>query len=63
MAWAVLIIIGSQAVRSPLEDGTQLFTQPEFYIPMVGLAGLLVFATATRWERIMSTAAAPFAAR
>ena len=62
MAWAVLIIIGSQAVRSPLEDGTQLFTQPEFYIPMVGLAGLLVFATATRWERIMSTAAAPFAA-
>jgi K+-sensing histidine kinase KdpD len=62
VAWVVLIIIGYQAVRSPLEDGTQLFTQPEFYIPMIGLAALLILSTATRWDRIMVSAAAPWAA-
>lgn len=62
VAWFVLIVIGYQAVRSPLEDGTQLFTQPEFYIPMAGLATLLVLSTAVRWDRIMRTQAAPWAA-
>lgn len=62
VAWIVLIIIGYQAVRSPLEDGTQLFTLPEFFIPMIGLAVLLILSTATRWDRIMRSAAAPWAA-
>lgn len=60
VAWIVLIIVGSQAVRSPLEDGTQLFTLPEFYIPMATLAGLLILSTAFRWDRIMRSAAAPW---
>ncbi|HUF16370.1 MAG TPA: ATP-binding protein [Acidimicrobiia bacterium] len=62
VAWVVLIIIGYQAVRSPLPDGTQLFTQPEFYVPMTGLASLLILSTATRWDRIMRSRAAPWAA-
>ena len=62
VAWVVLIIIGYQAVRSPLDDGTQLFTQPEFFIPMAGLAALLIVATATKWDRIMASRFAPFAA-
>lgn len=62
VAWFVLIIIGYQAVRSPLEDGTQLFTQSDFYIPMAGLASLLVLSTAVRWDRVMRTQAAPWAA-
>jgi K+-sensing histidine kinase KdpD len=62
VAWVVLIIVGYQAVRSPLEDGTQLFTQPEFFVPMASLAGLLILSTAIRWDRIMRTSAAPWAA-
>jgi len=62
VAWVVLIIIGYQAVRSPLPDNTQLFTQPEFYIPMSGLAILLILSSALRWDRIMRSAAAPWAA-
>lgn len=62
VAWIVLIIIGYQAVRSPLEDGTQLFTLPQFYIPMAGLAALLMLSTAVRWDRVMRTEAAPWAA-
>lgn len=62
VAWIVLIIIGYQAVRSPLEDGTQLFTLPEFYIPMAGLTALLILSTAVRWDRVMRTEAAPWAA-
>ena len=62
VAWVVLIIIGSQAVRSPQEDNTQLFTQPEFFVPMAGLAGLLILSTAIRWDRVMRTQAAPWAA-
>jgi signal transduction histidine kinase len=62
VAWVVLIIIGYQAVRSPLPDGTQLFTQPEFYIPMSGLALLLMLSSALRWDRIMRSPAAPWAA-
>jgi len=62
VAWIVLIIIGYQAVRSPLEDGTQLFTLPQFYIPMAGLTALLILSTAVRWDRVMRTEAAPWAA-
>ena len=62
VAWIVLIIIGYQAVRSPLEDGTQLFTLPEFYMPMAGLTALLILSTAIRWDRVMRTEAAPWAA-
>ncbi|MGD2102353.1 MAG: ATP-binding protein [Acidimicrobiia bacterium] len=62
VAWIVMIIIGYQAVRSPLDDGTQLFTQPEFLVPMAGLAALLVLSTATRWNRVMRSPGAPWAA-
>ncbi|MFZ0015585.1 MAG: ATP-binding protein [Acidimicrobiia bacterium] len=62
VAWVVLIIIGYQAVRSPLPDGTQLFTEPEFFIPMAGLSALLILSTATRWDRMMRSEAAPWAA-
>jgi len=62
VAWVVLIIIGYQAVRSPLPDGTQLFTRPQFYIPMTGLALLLILSSALRWDRIMRSPAAPWAA-
>lgn len=62
VAWIVLIVIGYQAVRNPLDDGVQLFTQPEFYIPMAGLALLLILSTALRWDRIMRSPAAPWAA-
>ncbi len=62
VAWIVLIIIGYQAVREPLQDGEQLFTQPEFYVPMAGLAVMLVMSSALRWDRIMRSTAAPWAA-
>ncbi len=62
VAWVVLIIIGYQAVRSPLPDGTQLFTNPDFFVPMASLAVLLVLSTALRWDRIMRSQAAPWAA-
>ncbi|HEU4895026.1 MAG TPA: hypothetical protein VFT85_04235, partial [Acidimicrobiia bacterium] len=63
VAWIVLIITGFQAVRSPLlADGSQLFTQPEFYIPMAGLALLLIMSSALRWDKIMRSPAAPWAA-
>jgi signal transduction histidine kinase len=57
-----MIIIGYQAVRSPADADTPVFTQPEFLIPMAGLSALLVLSTATRWNRLMRSAAAPFAA-
>ncbi|HEX6287343.1 MAG TPA: ATP-binding protein [Acidimicrobiia bacterium] len=63
VAWIVLIIVGYQAVRVTVDDnGTQLFTQPEFFIPMASLAGLLILSTAIRWDRIMRSGAAPWAA-
>lgn len=62
VAWVVMIVIGYQAVRSPLDDGTQLFTQPEFFVPMAGLGALLILSTAIRWDRVMASAAAPWAA-
>ena len=54
MAWIVLIIISAQAVRS------QVFTDPNFWRPMSGLALLLVVSTAIRWERVMGTRASPW---
>lgn len=62
VAWIVMIVIGYQAVRSPLEDGTQLFTRPEFFVPMAGLGALLILSTAVRWDRVMASPAAPWAA-
>jgi len=54
VAWVVLIIIGAQAVRS------EIFAVPAFYIPMAGLAVLLVSSAAIRWEGLMATGAAPW---
>lgn len=62
VAWIVMIIIGYQALSNPLPDGTQLFTQPEFFIPMAALATLLILSTAVRWNRVMASPAAPWAA-
>ncbi|MGH3667956.1 MAG: hypothetical protein ACRDU7_06665, partial [Acidimicrobiia bacterium] len=56
VAWVVLIIIGAQAVRR------EVFTQPGFWIPMAGLAAMLVVSTATRWDRPMATRYAPWIA-
>ena len=54
VAWVVLIIIGYQAVRE------EVFAQPEFFIPMAGLAVLLIASAAIRWEGLMATWAAPW---
>ncbi|MEA1904126.1 MAG: hypothetical protein U9N56_11455, partial [Actinomycetota bacterium] len=54
VAWVVLMIIGAQAVRD------QVFEEPSFYIPMAGLAVLLVASAAIRWEGLMATKAAPW---
>lgn len=63
VAWFVMIIIGYQAVRvDPLEGDTPIFTHSEFWIPMAGLAALLILSTATRWDRLMRSAAATWAA-
>ena len=56
VAWVVMIIISAQAVRE------SVFSQPAFWVPMAGLAVLLVVATAARWDRIMATPAAPWVA-
>jgi signal transduction histidine kinase len=56
VAWVVLIIIAAQAVRQ------QVFTEPGFWIPMAGLAAMLVVSTATRWDRPMATRFAPWIA-
>lgn len=63
VAWIILIVLGYQAIRSPLgEDGTQLFTQPRFFVPMASLAALLILSTAIRWDRIMRSPAAAWVA-
>lgn len=49
VGWVVLIVIGAQAVRS------ELYAQPDFWVPMSGLAALLVVSTAVRWDRVMAT--------
>ena len=56
VAWVVLIIIAAQAVRQ------QVFAQSGFWIPMAGLAAMLVISTATRWDRPMATRYAPWIA-
>ncbi|MGH8950294.1 MAG: sensor histidine kinase [Acidimicrobiia bacterium] len=56
VAWVVLIIIGAQAVRE------QVFAQPGFWIPMAGLAGMLIVSTAGRWDAPMATRYAPWIA-
>ena len=56
VAWVVMIIISAQAVRE------SVFAEPQFWIPMAGLAALLVVSTAARWDRIMATTAAPWIA-
>jgi signal transduction histidine kinase len=56
VAWVVLIVIGALALRR------EAFANPLFYLPALGLAGLLLLSTATRWDGIMSTRAAPWVA-
>jgi len=56
VAWVVLIIVGAQAVRE------QVFAQPGFWIPMAGLAGMLIVSTAARWDAPMATRYAPWIA-
>jgi signal transduction histidine kinase len=56
VAWVILIIIAAQAVRQ------QVFALPGFWVPMAGLAGMLVISTATRWDRPMATRFAPWIA-
>ena len=56
VAWVVLIIISAQAVRE------EVFAKRGFWIPMAGLAVLLVISTAARWDRLMATRAAPWIA-
>lgn len=54
VAWVVLIVIGAQAVQN------EVYIEPGFYIPMASLAVLMIVSTATRWDRLMSTRAAPW---
>ncbi len=54
VAWIILIIIGAQAVRN------EVYAEQTFYVPMIGLATLLVLSTAARWERPIATRAAPW---
>ncbi len=54
VAWVVLIVIGAQAVQN------EVYTEAGFYIPMTGLAVLMTVSTATRWDRLMTTRAAPW---
>ncbi len=59
VGWFVLIILGAQAVRVE-EPAGPVFSLPEFYIPVIVLAVTLMVSTAVRWERLMSTGAAPW---
>lgn len=54
VAWAVLIIIGAQAVR--IEE----FDNPEFIFPISVLGALLIYSAVAPWERLMASAAAPW---
>src|SRR5690554_700064 len=49
VGWVILIVIGAQAVR------TETFDQVEFFVPMGGLAAVLVISSAIRWDRVMAT--------
>jgi K+-sensing histidine kinase KdpD len=59
VGWFVLIILGAQSVRLPAPEGP-VFSLPEFFIPLIVLAVALIVSTAVRWERLMSTGAAPW---
>ncbi len=59
VGWFVLIILGAQALRVPEPEGP-VFSLPEFYIPVIVLAVALMVTTAVRWEKLMSTGAAPW---
>jgi signal transduction histidine kinase len=54
VAWVILIIVGAQAVRS------EVYIEPGFYAPMIGLTTVLVISTAVRWDRVMATRGAPW---
>lgn len=54
VAWVVLIIIGAQAVSE------SVFRQSVFLIPIAGLAILLSVSAVTRWDKLMTTRAAPW---
>jgi signal transduction histidine kinase len=56
VAWVVLIIIAAQAVRQ------EVYTRREFWIPMAGLAAMLIVSAVTRWDRPMATRHAPWIA-
>jgi signal transduction histidine kinase len=56
VAWVVLIIIAAQAVRQ------EVFTQQGFWIPMAGLAAMLIISTVIRWDQPMATRHAPWIA-
>jgi signal transduction histidine kinase len=56
VGWFVTIILSAQAVR------VEVFSQPEFFIPIAALAGMLTVSTAIRWESLMTTRAAPWIA-
>jgi len=56
VAWVVLIIIGALALHR------EVFADSRFYLPALGLATLLFVSAATRWDRILSTWAAPWVA-
>jgi len=53
VAWAIVAIIGAQAVR------TEVYDETVFYVPMVGLILLLVLSTIARWDRIVASPWAP----
>ncbi|HEX6947017.1 MAG TPA: ATP-binding protein [Acidimicrobiia bacterium] len=53
VAWVILAIVGAQAVR------TEVYDERDFYVPMVGLILLVVLSAIVRWERIISSPAAP----
>jgi signal transduction histidine kinase len=59
VGWFVLIILGAQALRAVEPEGP-VFSLPEFYIPVIVLAVTLLVTTAVRWEKLMSTGAAPW---
>ncbi len=59
VGWFVLIILGAQALRE-VEPAGPVFSLPEFYIPIIVLAVTLIVTTAVRWEKLMSTGAAPW---
>ena len=56
VAWVVLIVFGAQAVQN------EVYAEEGFYLPMAGLAVVLVISTSVRWEKPMATRAAPWIA-